>query len=227
MLSVPFAAAKYPVLLTCLKKTGAWIFDVCSLPFHLVQVPQGIILQAKQPTSTSQAPPVLMSQFSSQPSSVLVSSQGQPVTVTTTQAPPVHGHVPIPATIQPSNTGPSKGAPMLEKGQVPRGGQPAQPTALLQQQTPVLVKSTSICKWTPLWSGKGKNCFPSVLFLLILCFIFTRCICVMCAGYWSRGRAEFPSAQLHPRLLHVENKEGKRLLSLLFARFLGICRFFA
>ncbi|KAJ6663715.1 hypothetical protein lerEdw1_009794 [Lerista edwardsae] len=107
------------------------------------QVPQGIILQTKQPTATSQAPPVL-SQFSSQLSSVLVSSQGQPVTVGTTQAPPVHGHGPIPATIQPSSTGPSKGAPVLEKGQVPRGGQPAPPTALLQQQTPVLVKSTSI-----------------------------------------------------------------------------------
>ncbi|XP_053122927.1 BRD4-interacting chromatin-remodeling complex-associated protein isoform X2 [Hemicordylus capensis] len=110
------------------------------------QMPQGIILQTKQPASTSQAPPVL-SQFSSQPSSVLVSSQGQPVTVTTTQTPPVHGHVPVPATVQPSSTGPSKVVPVLEKGQVqrgPGGGPPAQPTALLQQQTPVLVKSASI-----------------------------------------------------------------------------------
>lgn len=104
------------------------------------QVPQGIILQTKQPTSTSQAAPVL-NQFSSQPSSVLVSSQGQPVTVTTSQAPP-HGHVSIPATIQPP--GSSKVAPVLEKGQVQRGGQPAQSTALLQQQTPVLVKSASV-----------------------------------------------------------------------------------
>ncbi|XP_044291024.1 BRD4-interacting chromatin-remodeling complex-associated protein isoform X3 [Varanus komodoensis] len=115
------------------------------------QVPQGIILQTKQPTSTSQAPPVL-SQFSSQPSSVLVSSQGQQVTVTTAQAPPSHGHAPLPAAVQPASTGSSKAAPVLEKGQVPRGGgggtggggQPAQPTAHLQQQTPVLVKSASI-----------------------------------------------------------------------------------
>ncbi|XP_062996849.1 BRD4-interacting chromatin-remodeling complex-associated protein [Elgaria multicarinata webbii] len=112
------------------------------------QVPQGIILQTKQPTSTSQAPPVL-SQFSSQPSSVLVSSQGQQVTVTTAQAPPVHGHAPVPAAVQPSNTGSSKAAAVLEKGQVQRGGgggggQPAQPSSHLQQQTPVLVKSASI-----------------------------------------------------------------------------------
>ncbi|XP_061452313.1 BRD4-interacting chromatin-remodeling complex-associated protein isoform X2 [Rhineura floridana] len=111
------------------------------------QMPQGIILQTKQPTSTSQAPPVL-SQFSSQPSSVLVSSQGQQITVTTSQAPPVHSHAPVPALVQPSNTVSSKAAPVLEKGQVQRGagggGQPAQPTALLQQQTPLLVKSASI-----------------------------------------------------------------------------------
>lgn len=125
----------------------AWIFVSYSLPFYPMQVPQGIILQTKQPTSTSQAAPVL-NQFSSQPSSVLVSSQGQPVTVTTSQAPP-HGHVSIPATIQPP--GSSKVAPVLEKGQVQRGGQPAQSTALLQQQTPVLVKSASVCKLTPLW----------------------------------------------------------------------------
>nr|XP_028597849.1 BRD4-interacting chromatin-remodeling complex-associated protein isoform X5 [Podarcis muralis] len=109
------------------------------------QMPQGIILQTKQPTSTSQAPPVL-SQFSSQPSSVLVSSQGQQVTVSTSQAPPVHSHAPVPATVQPSNAVSSKAAPVLEKGQVQRGGggQPAQPTSLLQQQTPVLVKSASM-----------------------------------------------------------------------------------
>ncbi|XP_060113543.1 LOW QUALITY PROTEIN: BRD4-interacting chromatin-remodeling complex-associated protein [Heteronotia binoei] len=105
------------------------------------QVQQGIILQTKQPTSTSQAPPAL-SQFSSQPSSVLVSSQGQPVAVTAAQAPPVHGHAPVPATVQPSTTGPSKVGPVLEKGQLQRGGgPPGQPAALLQQQTPVLVKS--------------------------------------------------------------------------------------
>ncbi|XP_015274459.1 PREDICTED: glioma tumor suppressor candidate region gene 1 protein [Gekko japonicus] len=106
------------------------------------QVPQGIILQTKQPTSTSQAPPAL-SQFSGQPSSVLVSSQGQPVTVTAAQAPPVHSHPPVPATVQPSTTGLSKVAPVLEKGQLQRGGggQPGQPAALLQPQTPVLVKS--------------------------------------------------------------------------------------
>ncbi|KAJ7303941.1 hypothetical protein JRQ81_011455 [Phrynocephalus forsythii] len=111
------------------------------------QVPQGIILQTKQPTSTSQAPPVL-SQFSSQPSSVLVSSQGQQqVTVTTAQAPPGHGHGPIPAAAQPSGTGLAKAVPVLEKGQVQRGtggGPPAQPPGLLPQQTPVLVKSASV-----------------------------------------------------------------------------------
>ncbi|KAL7980792.1 hypothetical protein Chor_001946, partial [Crotalus horridus] len=116
------------------------------------QIPQGIILQTKQSTSTSQAPPAL-SQFSNQSSSVLVSSQGQPVTMTTTpaQAPAVHGHTPVPTTIQSSSTGSSKAAPGLEKVQAPRGTtsggggqQPAQCTAVLQQQTPVLVKSASV-----------------------------------------------------------------------------------
>ncbi|XP_026545159.1 BRD4-interacting chromatin-remodeling complex-associated protein isoform X4 [Notechis scutatus] len=118
------------------------------------QVPQGIILQTKQSTSTSQVPSSL-SQFSSQSSSVLVSSQGQQLTMATTpaQAPAVHGHTPVPTTIQSSSTGPSKAAPVLEKGQVPRGttsggggGQqpPTQCTAVLQQQTPVLVKSASV-----------------------------------------------------------------------------------
>ncbi|XP_058051063.1 BRD4-interacting chromatin-remodeling complex-associated protein isoform X2 [Ahaetulla prasina] len=111
------------------------------------QVPQGIILQTKQSTSTSQAPPAL-SQFSNQSSSVLVSSQGQQLTMTTipAQAPAVHGHTPVPTTIQSSSTGSSKAAPVLEKGQVPRGttsgGQ--QPAQVLQQQTPVLVKSASV-----------------------------------------------------------------------------------
>ncbi|XP_060639760.2 BRD4-interacting chromatin-remodeling complex-associated protein-like isoform X5 [Anolis sagrei] len=119
------------------------------------QVPQGIILQTKQPTATSQASPVL-SQFSNQSSSVLVSSQGQQqVTVMTTQAPPVHSHASVSTTIQPSNAGSGKAASVLEKGQMQRerggggsggggGGQPAQPTALLQQQAPVLVKSASV-----------------------------------------------------------------------------------
>ncbi|XP_034293974.1 BRD4-interacting chromatin-remodeling complex-associated protein [Pantherophis guttatus] len=116
------------------------------------QVPQGIILQTKQSTSTSQAPPAL-SQFSNQSSSVLVSSQGQQLTMTTipAQAPAVHGHTPVPTTIQSSSTGSGKAAPVLEKGQVPRGTtsggggqQPAQCTAVLQQQTPVLVKSASV-----------------------------------------------------------------------------------
>ncbi|XP_026571106.1 BRD4-interacting chromatin-remodeling complex-associated protein isoform X4 [Pseudonaja textilis] len=121
------------------------------------QVPQGIILQTKQSTSTSQVPSSL-SQFSSQSSSVLVSSQGQQLTMATTpaQAPAVHGHTPVPTTIQSSSTGPSKAAPVLEKGQVPRGTTsggggggggpqlPAQCTAVLQQQTPVLVKSASV-----------------------------------------------------------------------------------
>ncbi|XP_077192606.1 BRD4-interacting chromatin-remodeling complex-associated protein isoform X3 [Paroedura picta] len=115
------------------------------------QVPQGVILQTKQPTSTSQAPPVL-SQFSSQSSSVLVSSQGQPVTATATQALPIHGHAPVPTTVQLSTTGPSKGAPVLEKGQLQRGGgggPSGQPTALLQQQTPVLVKSAILAAAAP------------------------------------------------------------------------------
>ncbi|XP_062818852.1 BRD4-interacting chromatin-remodeling complex-associated protein isoform X5 [Anolis carolinensis] len=117
------------------------------------QVPQGIILQTKQPTSTSQASPVL-SQFSNQSSSVLVSSQGQQqVTVMTTQAPSVHSHASVSTTIQPSSAGSGKAVSVLEKGQIQRerggggnggGGQPAQPTALLQQQTPVLVKSVSV-----------------------------------------------------------------------------------
>lgn len=125
-----------------------------TLPSYLTQVPQGIILQTKQSTSTSQAPPAL-SQFSNQSSSVLVSSQGQQLTMTTipAQAPAVHGHTPVPTTVQSSSTGSSKAAPVLEKGQVPRGTtsggggqQPAQCTAVLQQQTPVLVKSASVCK---------------------------------------------------------------------------------
>ncbi|XP_070621116.1 BRD4-interacting chromatin-remodeling complex-associated protein isoform X3 [Erythrolamprus reginae] len=117
------------------------------------QVPQGIILQTKQSTSTSQAPPGL-SQFSNQSSSVLVSSQGQQLTMTTipAQAPAVHGHTPVPTTIQSSSTGSSKAAPVLEKGQVPRGTisgggggqqQPAQCPAVFQQQTP-MVKSASV-----------------------------------------------------------------------------------
>uniref|UniRef100_A0A8D0L3W4 BRD4 interacting chromatin remodeling complex associated protein n=1 Tax=Sphenodon punctatus TaxID=8508 RepID=A0A8D0L3W4_SPHPU len=79
------------------------------------QVPQGIILQTKQQTSTSQASPVL-SQFSSQPSSsVLVSSQGQPVAVPTTQA-PLHSHAPMPVPAQPSTAGASQVAPLLRGG---------------------------------------------------------------------------------------------------------------
>uniref|UniRef100_A0A8D0BJM6 BRD4 interacting chromatin remodeling complex associated protein n=1 Tax=Salvator merianae TaxID=96440 RepID=A0A8D0BJM6_SALMN len=120
------------------------------------QVPQGIILQTKQPSSASQPPPVL-SQFSSQASSVLVSGQGQQVTVATTQAPPVHSHAPVPAAVQPSSAGSSKVMPVPDKGQLQRtggsvgagaGGPSAQPTSLLQQQTPVLVKSASICTST-------------------------------------------------------------------------------
>ncbi|KAK9394349.1 Glioma tumor suppressor candidate protein [Crotalus adamanteus] len=132
--------------------------------FQQVLIPQGIILQTKQSTSTSQAPPAL-SQFSNQSSSVLVSSQGQPVTMTTTpaQAPAVHGHTPVPTTIQSSSTGSSKAAPVLEKVQVPRGTtsggggqQPAQCTAVLQQQTPVLVKSAS-AKPGVISSASGLN----------------------------------------------------------------------
>ncbi|XP_072217036.1 BRD4-interacting chromatin-remodeling complex-associated protein-like isoform X3 [Excalfactoria chinensis] len=72
-----------------------------SMQMFLQQVPQGIILQTKQQTPTSQASPAL-SQFSSQSSSsVLVSSQGQTVTVTATPS-PAHSHA--------STTGPPSGA---------------------------------------------------------------------------------------------------------------------
>ncbi|XP_025049192.1 BRD4-interacting chromatin-remodeling complex-associated protein [Alligator sinensis] len=77
------------------------------------QVPQGIILQTKQQTSTSQASSAL-SQFSSQPSSVLVNTQGQPVAVTTTPA-PVHSHAPAPATGQPSTAGITASVPAESK----------------------------------------------------------------------------------------------------------------
>ncbi|XP_029475905.1 BRD4-interacting chromatin-remodeling complex-associated protein [Rhinatrema bivittatum] len=66
------------------------------------QAQHGIILQTKQPLPNSQASPV-MSQFSSQPPSVLVSTQGQQVTGTTPS--PLHGHTSGQIPAQPSPAG--------------------------------------------------------------------------------------------------------------------------
>ncbi|XP_060639761.2 BRD4-interacting chromatin-remodeling complex-associated protein-like isoform X6 [Anolis sagrei] len=153
--SSPNLVASSPEKIILGQTAAGTVISQDSMQMFLQQVPQGIILQTKQPTATSQASPVL-SQFSNQSSSVLVSSQGQQqVTVMTTQAPPVHSHASVSTTIQPSNAGSGKAASVLEKGQMQRerggggsggggGGQPAQPTALLQQQAPVLVKSASV-----------------------------------------------------------------------------------
>lgn len=124
------------------------------------QVQQGIILQAKQqqqqhvhqhhpqqPPSSQPSP--VFSHFSSQPSSVLVSNQGQQITVMT-QA-PLHG--PGPAQLTPA------GPPETGQGSSEGGcGQQAQLASLLQQQqqqqNSVLVKSSSTCIATPA-DGKG------------------------------------------------------------------------
>ncbi|XP_068765932.1 BRD4-interacting chromatin-remodeling complex-associated protein isoform X2 [Struthio camelus] len=65
-----------------------------SMQMFLQQVPQGIILQTKQPPSSSQASPAL-GQFSSQSPSVLVGGQGQPAA----PGPPAPGpsHAALPA----------------------------------------------------------------------------------------------------------------------------------
>ncbi|XP_059575362.1 BRD4-interacting chromatin-remodeling complex-associated protein isoform X3 [Alligator mississippiensis] len=127
------------------------------------QVPQGIILQTKQQTSTSQASPAL-SQFSSQPSSVLVNTQGQPVAVTTTPA-PVHSHAPAPATGQPSTAGITASVPAESKtfstgsttisvGKVAAGQ--GKPGATFALQQPVQTKTGVISSVSGLNLGKGS-----------------------------------------------------------------------
>ncbi|XP_042717023.2 BRD4-interacting chromatin-remodeling complex-associated protein isoform X3 [Chrysemys picta bellii] len=126
------------------------------------QVPQGIILQTKHQTSTSQVSSAL-THFSSQPSSVLVSSQGQPVAVTTTQA-PVHSHPSVPAAVQPSPAGIaapvpaesktfSSGATSVSGGKVTTvPGKPGTPLAV---QQPVQAKPGVISSISGLNLGKG------------------------------------------------------------------------
>ncbi|KAM9113355.1 BRD4-interacting chromatin-remodeling complex-associated protein isoform 4-T6 [Pangshura tecta] len=126
------------------------------------QVPQGIILQTKHQTSTSQVSSAL-SHFSSQPSSVLVSSQGQPVAVTTTQA-PVHSHPSVPAAVQPSTAGIAASVPAESKtfssgsaavsgGKVSTG--PGKPGTPLAVQQPVQAKPGVISSISGLNLGKG------------------------------------------------------------------------
>nr|XP_042717023.1 BRD4-interacting chromatin-remodeling complex-associated protein isoform X3 [Chrysemys picta bellii] len=126
------------------------------------QVPQGIILQTKHQTSTSQVSSAL-THFSSQPSSVLVSSQGQPVAVTTTQA-PVHSHPSVPSAVQPSPAGIaapvpaesktfSSGATSVSGGKVTTvPGKPGTPLAV---QQPVQAKPGVISSISGLNLGKG------------------------------------------------------------------------
>ncbi|XP_030400244.1 BRD4-interacting chromatin-remodeling complex-associated protein isoform X3 [Gopherus evgoodei] len=126
------------------------------------QVPQGIILQTKHQTSTSQVSSAL-SHFSSQPSSVLVSSQGQPVAVTTTQA-PVHSQPSVPAAVQPSAgiAAPvpaesktfSSGSTAVPGGKVTTvSGKPGTPLAV---QQPVQAKPGVISSISGLNLGKGS-----------------------------------------------------------------------
>ncbi|XP_040398960.1 BRD4-interacting chromatin-remodeling complex-associated protein isoform X1 [Cygnus olor] len=121
------------------------------------QVPQGIILQAKQPPSSQAAP--ALGQFSSQPSSVLVSTQG--VTVTTTPA-PAHSHAP--AAGPPPAAGIAAPAPAESKSfpsvptPIPAGkGAAAQgkPGASLAIQQPVQAKPGVISSVSGLNLGKG------------------------------------------------------------------------
>nr|XP_047912187.1 BRD4-interacting chromatin-remodeling complex-associated protein [Anser cygnoides] len=121
------------------------------------QVPQGIILQAKQPPSSQAAP--ALGQFSGQPSSVLVSSQG--VTVTTTPA-PAHSHAP--AAGPPPAAGIAAPAPAESKSfpsaptPIPAGkgaagqGKPGAPLAI---QQPVQAKPGVISSVSGLNLGKG------------------------------------------------------------------------
>ncbi|XP_074990517.1 BRD4-interacting chromatin-remodeling complex-associated protein isoform X2 [Calonectris borealis] len=118
------------------------------------QVPQGIILQTKQQPPTSQASPAL-GQFSSPSSSVLVSGQGQPVTVTTAPAP----HAP--AALPPSTAGITAPVPAESKTfssvstPIPAGkGAAAQGKPLAIQQ-PVQTKPGVISSVSGLNLGKG------------------------------------------------------------------------
>ncbi|XP_043357331.1 BRD4-interacting chromatin-remodeling complex-associated protein isoform X7 [Dermochelys coriacea] len=128
------------------------------------QVPQGIILQTKHQTSTSQVSSAL-SHFSSQPSSVLVSSQGQPVAVTATQA-PVHSHPSVPAAVQPSTAGSSIAAPVPAESKTFSSGStaisggkvttvPGKPGTPLAVQQPVQAKPGVISSISGLNLGKG------------------------------------------------------------------------
>ncbi|XP_075774080.1 BRD4-interacting chromatin-remodeling complex-associated protein isoform X3 [Pelodiscus sinensis] len=126
------------------------------------QVPQGIILQTKHQTSTSQAPSAL-SHFSSQPSSVLVSSQGQPGAVTAAQA-PVHSHPSVPAAVQPSPAGIAAPVPAESKtfpsgSTAVSGGKvttvPGKPGAPLAVQQAVQAKPGVISSISGLNLGKG------------------------------------------------------------------------
>ncbi|XP_009472899.1 PREDICTED: LOW QUALITY PROTEIN: glioma tumor suppressor candidate region gene 1 protein [Nipponia nippon] len=124
------------------------------------QVPQGIILQAKQQPPTSQASPAL-SQFSSPSSSVLVSGQGQPVAVTTTPA-AAHSHAP--AALPPSTAGITAPVPAESKAfssvstPISAGkaaaaqGKPGTPLAI---QQPVQTKPGVISSVSGLNLGKG------------------------------------------------------------------------
>ncbi|XP_066840602.1 BRD4-interacting chromatin-remodeling complex-associated protein isoform X5 [Anser cygnoides] len=128
-----------------------------SMQMFLQQVPQGIILQAKQPPSSQAAP--ALGQFSGQPSSVLVSSQG--VTVTTTPA-PAHSHAP--AAGPPPAAGIAAPAPAESKSfpsaptPIPAGkgaagqGKPGAPLAI---QQPVQAKPGVISSVSGLNLGKG------------------------------------------------------------------------
>ncbi|XP_073178381.1 BRD4-interacting chromatin-remodeling complex-associated protein isoform X5 [Lepidochelys kempii] len=126
------------------------------------QVPQGIILQTKHQTSTSQVSSAL-SHFSSQPSSVLVSSQGQSVAVTATQA-PVHSHPSVPAAVQPSTAGIAAPVPAESKtfssgSTAVSGGKvttvPGKPGTPLAVQQPVQAKPGVISSISGLNLGKG------------------------------------------------------------------------
>ncbi|XP_015706035.1 BRD4-interacting chromatin-remodeling complex-associated protein isoform X2 [Coturnix japonica] len=131
-----------------------------SMQMFLQQVPQGIILQTKQQTPTSQASPAL-SQFSSQPSSVLVSSQGQPVTVTATPS-PAHSHAPSAG--PPSSAGGSAPPPSDSKpfssaaAPIAAGKGPTatgKPGASLAMSQPVQTKPGVISSVSSLNLGKG------------------------------------------------------------------------
>ncbi|XP_064293464.1 BRD4-interacting chromatin-remodeling complex-associated protein isoform X5 [Phalacrocorax carbo] len=129
-----------------------------SMQMFLQQVPQGIILQTKQPPPTSQASPAL-SQFNSPSSSVLVSGQGQ---AATTAAAPAHGHAP--AALPPSTAGITTPVPAESKtfsgvsAPVSAGKAAAAPgksgTPLAIQQ-PVQAKPGVISSVSGLSLGKG------------------------------------------------------------------------